>query len=130
MLFQMKHELQSAAKFLCNFMPAKTLSKLYYPCLLSVFEQKYKNHWFPDKPSKSSAHRCIRISDYAIDPLIIQAGRICRIPEEILRTHLPKELILWIDPGSVIYRLGEHGQLCVLYDVKWATCCCCCRNNK
>ena len=126
----MKHELQSAAKFLCNFMPAKTLSKLYYSCLLSVFEQKYKNHWFPDKPSKSSAYRCIRINDYAIDPLILQAGRIGRIPEEILRTYLPKELILWIDPGSVIYRLGEHGQLCVLYDVKWATCCCCCRNNK
>lgn len=38
------------------------------------------------------------------------------IDESSLKSLLPNELTLWIDPKEVSYRIGENGSICVLYD--------------
>lgn len=75
----------------------------------------YQNHWFPEKPMKGSAYRCLRINGH-MDPLLRKAGETCGLSEGNLYSLLPRELTLWVDPQEVSYRIGEDGSIGVLYN--------------
>jgi protein Tob/BTG len=117
----MKNEIESAANFLSNML--KLHSGLLSPCQLDQFkaaislclESHYQSHWFPDRPTKGSGYRCIRIN-HKMDPIISQAGQSCGIDSQSLRSIFPNELTLWVDPSEVAYRIGENGSICVLFD--------------
>lgn len=34
----------------------------------------------------------------------------------MIHTHLPRDFVLWIDPYSVSYRVGDHGNIMTLYE--------------
>lgn len=117
----MKNEIESAANFLSNML--KLHSSLLTACQLEQFkaaislclESHYQSHWFPDRPTKGSGYRCIRIN-HKMDPIISQAGLSCGIDSKSLKSIFPNELTLWVDPSEVAYRIGENGSICVLFD--------------
>lgn len=77
--------------------------------------EHYKHHWFPEKPSKGSGYRCIRIN-HKMDPIISKAASQIGLSLPQLYQLLPSELTLWVDPYEVSYRIGEDGSICVLYE--------------
>lgn len=117
----MKFEIESAANFLSNLL--KMHSSILSPEQLERFkeaieshlEDHYQHHWFPDRPTKGSGYRCIRIN-HKMDPILSKAGQSCGIDSKDLRTIFPNELTLWVDPSEVSYRIGENGSICVLFD--------------
>lgn len=84
--------------------------------LHNVLCSHYQDHWFPEKPFKGSAYRCVRIVGQKMDPLIKKAGEGCGLSVSDLLRVLPNELTMWIDPEEVSYRIGEDGSIGVLYD--------------
>lgn len=117
----MKLELLSASNFLvhlirlakCNV--GETQLQKFRDSLIEFLKRRYRDHWFPQKPLKGSGYRCIRING-KMDPVIGQAGEACGLTSAFLCSTLPSELIIWIDPLEVTYRIGESGSVCVLYE--------------
>lgn len=116
----MRHEVLSAVNFLTNLLQKGSIDLV----LVETFKQAlfkflclhYTNHWFPDKPNKGSAYRCMRIVNKKIDPLILRAAVHCGLTEQQLRLLLPSELTIWVDPNEVSYRIGEEGSIGVLFE--------------
>lgn len=116
----MKLEVKSAVDFLSRILRASkdvTLeqSQIFNNTLQNLLITRYENHWFPEKPFKGSAYRCIRMN-HDIDPLIKKAGESCGLDDNVMCSLLPKELTMWVDPKEVSYRIGENGSIGVLYD--------------
>lgn len=69
-------------------------------CLLS---ERFKNHWYQDKPQKGQGYRCIRMNEnVASDPMIVKAAEDSGIKYSDLR--MPPELTIWVDPKEVCCR--------------------------
>lgn len=83
-------------------------------------KKKFEGHWYPDKPFKGSGFRCVRVSGEKIDSVILQAAVNIGLGIEELKEYLPEDLTLWIDPDEVSYRIGEKGQIKILYSDKSA----------
>ncbi len=77
--------------------------------MLEHLRIKFQGHWYPERPTKGSAYRSIRISKEKVDKVLINAAFDVGLDlQEILDT-LPNDLTIWIDPGEVSYRIGEKG---------------------
>ncbi|XP_044225971.1 protein BTG4 [Thunnus albacares] len=75
--------------------------------LTSVLFEKYKNHWHPNAPTKGQAYRCLRMNRVRLqDPVLQQACERSGVQYDDL--GLPQELTVWVDPGEVSCRYGEH----------------------
>ncbi|CAL8265497.1 unnamed protein product [Merluccius merluccius] len=75
--------------------------------LTAVLFETYKNHWEPSTPSKGQAYRCLRMNRVQLrDPVLERACARSGVRYEGL--GLPRELTLWVDPGDVSCRYGEH----------------------
>lgn len=71
--------------------------------LSNVLHARFANHWYPEKPTKGQAYRCVRInSNYHVEPSIAQVCSEMNLSYHSLR--LPLELTLWIDPHEVTCR--------------------------
>lgn len=71
--------------------------------LTTVLQNRFRNHWYPDRPTRGQAYRCIRINENCnLDTTIAKACQESNIQYESLR--LPVELTLWIDPNEVTCR--------------------------
>lgn len=119
---KMRLEIQSACNFIVHLLRLKRqnicepqLSK-FNDNLIQVLQRRYRDHWFPDKPYKGSGYRCIRFNSYAVDPMIIQAGESSGLSKEFLVANLPDNLMMWIDPLDVSYRIGEYSCIYTLFD--------------
>lgn len=99
--------------YLFNKLPRRRVN-LFGEELEKALKQKFHGHWYPDKPFKGSAFRCLRVSS-PIDPVLEQAARESGMEVADVREHLPNELSVWIDPGEVSYRIGEKGAVKILY---------------
>lgn len=89
--------------------------KVFSRALQDALTDHYKHHWFPEKPSKGSGYRCIRIN-HKMDPIISKVASQIGLSQPQLHQLLPSELTLWVDPYEVSYRIGEDGSICVLYE--------------
>lgn len=115
----MKNEIQSAVDFLTNILRLRDdvheiQTHQFHSILKNLLSNRYQDHWFPEKPSKGSAYRCIRLN-HKMDPLILEAGKMCGLNLVFLETTFPPELTIWVDPRDVSYRIGENGSVGVLY---------------
>lgn len=71
--------------------------------LTSILQNRFRNHWYPEKPARGQAYRCIRINQNCkVDTSIEQACNELGYSYDALR--LPVELTLWIDPNEVTCR--------------------------
>lgn len=74
--------------------------------LITVLQTRFRNHWFPERPTRGQAYRCIRINENcSLDTAIATACHDACIAYESL--HLPVELTLWIDPNEVTCRFVD-----------------------
>ncbi|KAG8549362.1 hypothetical protein GDO81_021469 [Engystomops pustulosus] len=74
--------------------------------LLKTLTKKFTGHWYPEKPVKGQAYRCIRINQHDREETILEACVHSSLKYQDL--SLPKEMTLWIDPYEVSCRLGEE----------------------
>lgn len=134
----MKVELESAVKFIISMLRAGHRAKMVRSkgnkfflepeiemlqmSLFAVMDRQYRNFWFPETPNRGSAYRCIRINKDKMDPIIAKAAASCGLSCNLIRSYLPEELTLWVDPAEVSYRIGEEdGSICVLYEAPLMT---------
>ncbi|XP_012543085.1 maternal B9.15 protein [Monomorium pharaonis] len=115
----MLNEIRAAVLFLVNLIEK---SEKFSPDQLECFErhlvklltERFKNHWFPDKPFKGQGYRCIRVNGHnRRDATLESAANAAGVKYEDLA--LPVELTLWVDPNEVCCRFGESkGSYCTL----------------
>lgn len=116
----MHTEVQVALKFVISFLYNKLPRRrvnLFGEELDHALKDKFQGHWYPDKPFKGSAYRCLKITDPA-DPVLNRAARESGNPLSDIIENLPADLAVWIDPGEVSYRIGEKGSVKILYSEK------------
>jgi protein Tob/BTG len=116
----MHAEIQVALKFVISFLYNKLPRRrvnLFGEELENALRDKFQGHWYPDKPFKGSAYRCLKITDPA-DPVLNRAARESGNPITDIIENLPADLAVWIDPGEVSYRMGEKGAVKILYSEK------------
>ncbi|XP_011498312.1 PREDICTED: protein BTG3-like [Ceratosolen solmsi marchali] len=115
----MRNEITAAVLFLVQLIEK---SEKFSPDQLDCFQrrlvellmERFKNHWFPDKPFKGQGYRCIRVNGHnRRDATIESAANAAGVKYEDL--SLPVELTLWVDPKEVCCRFGESkGSYCTL----------------
>lgn len=100
--------------YLYNKLPRRRVDMLAEE-LERGLKKKFQGHWYPDKPFKGSGFRCVRMSGENVDPVFTYAATECGLSLEEVKSYLPGELTIWIDPAEVSYRIGEKGQIKILY---------------
>ncbi|XP_061607995.1 protein BTG4 [Phyllopteryx taeniolatus] len=109
----MKEEIAAAVFFVARLV--KRYGRLdndgrerFAAALTSALFESYKNHWHPNVPTKGQAYRCLRMNRVQLqDPVLQKACERSGVRYEDL--GLPQELTVWVDPGEVSCRYGEHG---------------------
>lgn len=102
--------------YLYNKLPRRRVN-IFGEELEKALKDKFKGHWYPDKPFKGSAFRCLKTGD-PIDKVLERAARESGVPIQDILENLPQELAVWVDPGEVSYRIGEKGSVKVLFSDK------------
>ena len=110
-------EIQVALNFLISFLYNK-LPRRRVNCfgeeLEAALKVKFEGHWYPEKPFKGSAFRCLKTAT-PLDPVFEIAAREAGMDVCDIQENLPQELSIWIDPGEVSYRMSEKGPVKILY---------------
>ncbi|XP_034033301.1 maternal B9.15 protein-like [Thalassophryne amazonica] len=108
----MKEEIAAAVFFMAQLVKRYSCldnesRERFAAALTSVLFDNYKNHWYPNTPSKGQAYRCLRMNHtMPQDPVLQKACEHGTVRYEDL--GLPKEITIWVDPGEVSCRYGEH----------------------
>ncbi|NXK63855.1 B910 protein, partial [Sylvietta virens] len=110
----MKDEIAAAVFFITKLVKredklSKDKIEKFAAKLTEILFEKYKNQWYPDKPYRGQAFRCIRMNlQQPRDPLLDQACAESDVDLAVL--GLPKEMTLWVDPFEVSCRYGERNE--------------------
>ena len=83
--------------------------------LCSSMSHSYTDHWFPEKPNKGSAFRCIQINPHCTDVIIQNALQNCDLSFYEVSMLFKSVFTIWVDPGEVSYRIGEDGSIGVYF---------------
>jgi hypothetical protein len=117
----MKQELQSAANLIVHLLRLNKNCHICEPqlkkfrnCIIEALYRRCRDNWFPDKPDKGIAYRTIRF--YKMESWLKHAGEASKLKAEFLKEMLPNNLMIWINPGEVLYRFGDDNCICILYD--------------
>lgn len=102
--------------YLYNKLPRRRVN-IFGEELEKALKDKFQGHWYPDKPFKGSAFRCLKTGD-PVDKVLERAARESGVPIQDILENLPQELAVWVDPGEVSYRIGEKGAVKILYSDK------------
>ncbi|XP_039298150.1 protein BTG2-like isoform X2 [Nilaparvata lugens] len=116
----MLNEINRASLFLLKLMRSrdrlsreKTIS--LRDALVTVMVTRYHNHWFPLTPHRGSAYRCIRVNQQNSDPVITAVAHITGLSAKLIRSWLPLQFTMWVDPNEVSYRIGENGSVMAVF---------------
>ncbi|XP_054257332.1 protein Tob1-like [Macrosteles quadrilineatus] len=110
-------EVQVAINFIISYLYNKVPRRqvnIFGEELEKVLKEKFNGHWYPEKPFKGSAFRCLKTGNL-IDPVLEQAVRKSGVLFQDILENLPQELMIWVDPGEVSYRISEKGVVKVLF---------------
>ncbi|XP_012274935.1 protein Tob1 [Orussus abietinus] len=99
--------------YLYNKLPRRRVN-IFGEELEKALKEKFKGHWYPEKPFKGSAFRCLKTGD-PVDPVLERAAKESGVPIQDILENLPAELAVWVDPGEVSYRIGEKSAVKILY---------------
>ncbi|KAF9435322.1 transducer of ERBB2 [Entomortierella beljakovae] len=82
----------------------------------ALMQAKYTNHWDPQRPHYGNGYRAITSFGGKVDPLLCEAAQKSSLPVETLYGLIPKDLVLWVEPFTVSFRVGDHGTINTIYD--------------
>ncbi|CAB0012397.1 unnamed protein product [Nesidiocoris tenuis] len=100
--------------YLYNKLPRRRVN-IFGEELEKALKEKFRGHWYPEKPMKGSAYRCLKTGD-PVDAVFEHAARESGVPVQDILENLPQDLAVWVDPGEVSYRIGEKGTIKILYN--------------
>ncbi|XP_059144702.1 protein Tob1-like [Physella acuta] len=103
--------------YLYNKLPRRRVD-LFGEELEIGLKEKFQGHWYPDRPSKGSGYRCVKGNGDEVDPVLVAAALKAGLDIVEVKSYLPEDLTLWIDPSEVSYKIGEKGMVKVLYSDK------------
>ena len=74
--------------------------------LSAILIERFRDHWYTDKPYRGQGYRCIRINwGEPIDPVIKKAaGNSGLKQEELFSLLFPVDVTIWVDPEDVSCR--------------------------
>ncbi|XP_039299061.1 protein BTG2-like [Nilaparvata lugens] len=115
----MLNEINRASLFLLKLMRSRDrlsreMTISLRDALVAVMVTRYHNHWFPLSPHRGSAYRCIRVNQHS-DPVITAVAHITGLSAKLIRSWLPLEFTMWVDPNEVSYRIGENGSVMAVF---------------
>jgi protein Tob/BTG len=117
----MKDEVESAANFMVSFMRglSEDQKETYRRTLVEALCRRYENHWFPNKPIKGTAYRCVRVGpSITPDPMLLSVANSCELSDIQIANMFPTEITIWVDPHEVSYRIGEEGSVGIYFEGK------------
>lgn len=119
MKYGMINEITAATTFIALHLP-KTVSEAsrtdFREALASKLEQKFVSHWDPKVPLRGNAYRSLSFRCGRLDGVILESALISNVDASLLKTTLPNDFVMWIDPFCVSYRAGEHSGLIVIWE--------------
>lgn len=83
--------------YLYNKLPRRRVN-IFGEELEKALKDKFRGHWYPDRPCRGSAYRCLKTGG-PLDPVLERAARESGVPVRDVLEHLPRELAVWVDPG-------------------------------
>ncbi|CAO3643409.1 unnamed protein product [Cunninghamella blakesleeana] len=92
-----------------------TLIQSFKDKLYTVLIERFVNHWDVSNPYKGNGYRSICNFNGQLYPVFILAANQAGISPTTILVHLPNEFVLWVDPSSVSYRVGDHGNIMNLF---------------
>eukprot|EP00118_Oscarella_pearsei_P028694 m.2721 g.2721 ORF g.2721 m.2721 type:complete len:234 (+) comp8859_c0_seq1:891-1592(+) len=104
-------EIEIAGDFVVSFLTDLSMEKieeLHYN-LSKILTDRYEGHWYPGRPCRGNAYRCLNVSLGIVDPVLRQAIRRSGLKESQFRSYFPENLSVWVDPNEVSYRVGDRG---------------------
>lgn len=113
MHLEVKVALNFIVSYLYNKLPRRR-ADLFGEELEKILMSRFEGHWYPDAPLRGSAFRCIHLGAPR-DPVVELAAKRSGLDTEEVRSNVPAELSVWIDPYEVSYQIGEKGTVKVLY---------------
>lgn len=117
----MLEEINHAVDFICRLLNKSVDSEplqRFRIELTAALESRFQNHWDIGRPFWGGAYRAINNFGGMLDPVLAQASKPTSIPSHVIISTLPKDLVLWVDPYSVAYRVGDHGNINTLFEDK------------
>lgn len=100
---KMHIEVQVALNFvisyLYNKLPRRRVN-IFGEELEKALKDKFRGHWYPDRPCRGSAFRCLKTGG-PLDPVLERAARESGVPVRDVLEHLPRDLAVWVDPGKM-----------------------------
>ncbi|XP_046551287.1 protein BTG3-like [Haliotis rubra] len=107
----MREEIAAAVVFLkrlmqkCESLPSGKL-EIFTKCLSSVLIDRFRDHWYKERPTRGQGYRCITFSPAEpVDPVLERAA--CESGINLQEPLLPIEMTLWVDPNEVCCRFGD-----------------------
>jgi len=114
MHLEVKVALNFIVSYLYNKLPRRR-ADLFGEELERILVSRFEGHWYPESPLRGSAFRCLHLGSPGPDPVVELAARRSGLDTEEVRTNVPAELSVWVDPYEVSYQIGEKGAVKVLY---------------
>ncbi|KAG7281157.1 hypothetical protein CRUP_032860, partial [Coryphaenoides rupestris] len=114
MHLEVKVALNFIVSYLYNKLPRRR-ADLFGEELERILVSRFEGHWYPESPLRGSAFRCLHLGAPGPDPVVELAARRSGLDTEEVRTNVPAELSVWVDPYEVSYQIGEKGAVKVLY---------------
>uniref|UniRef100_A0A914UTT7 Anti-proliferative protein domain-containing protein n=1 Tax=Plectus sambesii TaxID=2011161 RepID=A0A914UTT7_9BILA len=113
-------EIQEAVNFIARFLFDKIPRRkvcLFVEQLANFLALKFHDHWFVDEPHKEMTFRALHVNVRGVsEPLLGVAASSVGLDREEIMQFLASELTIWINPGMVCYRVGEHGMTRTVFD--------------
>ncbi|KAI9005994.1 hypothetical protein BC832DRAFT_526035, partial [Gaertneriomyces semiglobifer] len=112
-------EISAASTFLSTHLSASVppdQRSAFQASLQRQMTLKFDAHWNPTLPLAGNAYRAINISGGKPDPVLMNAADECGLGIDVLMSSFPEEYVLWVDPFSVTYRVGDHGYPTVIWE--------------
>ncbi|KAI8363215.1 hypothetical protein B0O80DRAFT_369495, partial [Mortierella sp. GBAus27b] len=114
-------EISCASDFLCRFLLSSSsctpqIIDNFKKETVALMQEKYTDHWDPQRPHYGNGYRAITSFGGKVDPLLCKAAQKSFLPMETLQGSIPKDLVLWVEPFTVSFRVGDHGSINTIYD--------------
>lgn len=119
----MRTEIEYAVTFIADIVREKLVNAsqeridTLKETLTTVLNERFQGHWYPDKPMKGSAYRCLNIcvDENSVDQVLDQTFSDSGFTLEDLLNVFDRGLDLWVDPNDVCCRLGSKGAIFPIY---------------